>query len=94
MAEKSSKKGEKKFDFEKSLQRLEKIVEQLEDDNPPLDKALTLFQEGKKLTRLCNRELNSLEQKIQKIIEDEKGEIRLEDMPPPSHQEEPGSNDI
>ena len=91
MAEKSSKKTGKKLDFEKALERLEKIVEQLENDTPPLDKALSLFQEGKKLGRLCNKELTSLEQKIQKIIEEEKGDINLEDLPAPSPDHE--SND-
>ena len=82
MDKKKETKAEEKFDFEKALKRLEKIVEELENSSPPLPKALSLFQEGKKLSQLCTKELNRFEQKVQKILEDEKGNITLEDFAP------------
>ena len=82
MEKKKETKDGEKFDFEKALSRLEKIVEELENANPPLPKALSLFQEGKKLSQLCNKELNRFEQMVQKILEDEKGNITLEDFEP------------
>jgi exodeoxyribonuclease VII small subunit len=82
MPENSSKKKSKQLNFEKALKRLEEIVQELEEGNPPLQKALALFQEGKNLGRLCNKELTGLEQKVQKILEDEEGNITLEDFKP------------
>ncbi|MBN1900454.1 exodeoxyribonuclease VII small subunit [Candidatus Sumerlaeota bacterium] len=80
MEKKIPEKNGEKFDFEKAMKRLEKIVEELENGQPPLHKALDLFQEGKNLSRVCHNELTRFEQKIQKIIEDEKGEISFEDF--------------
>src|SRR5579864_7433968 len=39
--------------FEKSLARLEEIVELLDDGNMPLDKSVALFKEGTKLAKSC-----------------------------------------
>jgi exodeoxyribonuclease VII small subunit len=69
-----------KFNFEKALKRLEEIVEKLENEDLPLNKALALFQEGKKLSRICYKKLTGLEQKIQKILEDEEGNLILDDF--------------
>jgi len=82
MEKKKGINDEEKFDFEKALKRLEKIVEELENASPPLPKALSLFQEGKKLSQMCDKELSRFEQKVQKILEQEKGNITLEDFAP------------
>ena len=39
--------------FEKALERLEKIVEELESGNIPLEEALKKYEEGVKLCRIC-----------------------------------------
>jgi exodeoxyribonuclease VII small subunit len=80
MEKKSPDKNDEKFDFEKAMKRLEKIVEELENGQPPLYKALDLFQEGKNLSRLCHNELTRFEQKIHTIIEDEKGNVSFEEL--------------
>jgi exodeoxyribonuclease VII small subunit len=80
MEKKSPDKNGEKFDFEKAMKRLEKIVEELENGQPPLYKALDLFQEGKNLSRLCHNELTRFEQKIHTIIEDEKGNVSFEEL--------------
>ena len=46
-----------------------------------LDESLKLFEEGVKLSRECNRELNEAEQKVKKLIGvDSKGEPVVEDF--------------
>ncbi|MCX6639582.1 MAG: exodeoxyribonuclease VII small subunit [bacterium] len=50
--------------FEESLKRLEEIVRQLEEQNPALDEALKLFEEGKMLIGTCLKKLDTAEQKI------------------------------
>ena len=57
--------------FEKSLQRLEEIVEQLESNEIELEKALTLFEEGIKLTKECNSILEKAEGRIKELMQDD-----------------------
>ena len=86
MEKKNSGKNVEKVDFEKAMKRLEKIVEELENGQPPLYKALDLFQEGKNLSRLCYKELSRFEQKIHKIIEDENENLSIEDFASPENE--------
>ena len=50
--------------FEESLSRLEKIVDELEKGDIPLDKALALFEEGIQLSGSCRKELEAAEGKV------------------------------
>ncbi len=61
----SGKKKEIKQNFEDALVRLEKIVEELENDEIDLDKALKLYEEGISLSRFCNEKINDAERKIE-----------------------------
>ncbi len=70
----------KEVKFEKALQRLESIVEQLESGEIDLDKSINIFEEGNDLVKLCLEKLNSASKKIQKISEDTTGNIKLEDF--------------
>lgn len=67
--------------FEKKLTRLEEIVQKMESGSLSLDDSLKLFEEGVKLSRECNKELNTAEQKVKKLIGvDSDGEPVLEDF--------------
>lgn len=50
--------------FEEAMARLEEIVKYLEGGNAPLDRSLELFEEGVTLVKLCNKKLDSAEQKV------------------------------
>ena len=54
--------------FEESLQRLEKIVAELEKGDVPLDRALELFDEGMKLSGSCRKELEEAEGKVEILL--------------------------
>ncbi|MBI4394601.1 MAG: exodeoxyribonuclease VII small subunit [Candidatus Omnitrophica bacterium] len=56
---------EPELKFEKALERLEKIVEDLESGNMPLEDALKKYEEGVKLSRLCAQKLTQAESKIE-----------------------------
>ena len=58
------KKAAQKIDFEKSLAKLEQVVEKLESGEQPLEEALKLFEEGINLTRGCQQALKEAEEKI------------------------------
>ena len=68
-----------KASFEISLKKLEEVVEKLESDEVSLDESLKLFEQGVKLVRFCHTRLDEVEQKVQMLVADEKGE-RLEDF--------------
>ncbi|MBQ3040954.1 MAG: exodeoxyribonuclease VII small subunit [Clostridia bacterium] len=54
--------------FEKALERLDEIVALLESADAPLDKALSLFEEGVKLVKLCNEKLDSADATVKQLV--------------------------
>ncbi len=54
--------------FEKSLQELEKIVNQMESGDLPLDKSLDLFEKGIIISRQCQKSLELAEQRVESLI--------------------------
>ncbi len=54
--------------FEECLQRLEKIVQELEKGDVPLEKSLTLFEEGVQLSNSCRKELDQAEGKVEILL--------------------------
>lgn len=69
----------KEKDFEEMLDDLETIVNSLEKDNLKLDESIAKFEEGMKLTKLCNTKLEEAEKKIT-ILLNENGEIKEENF--------------
>jgi len=67
--------------FEKAMQRLEHIVEELEKGELDIDKSLEIFEEGIKMSRLCSKKLSEAEAKIEKLTKDQKGELVAELFP-------------
>ncbi|HXP47750.1 MAG TPA: exodeoxyribonuclease VII small subunit [Terriglobales bacterium] len=54
--------------FEECLQRLEKIVDEMEKGELPLEKALGLFEEGIALSASCRKELETAEGKVEILL--------------------------
>jgi exodeoxyribonuclease VII small subunit len=54
--------------FEECLDRLEKIVGELEKGDVSLDRALELFDEGMKLSGSCRKELEEAEGKVEILL--------------------------
>ena len=71
----------KKLDLEKALADLERIVDELESGELPLEKAMKKFEEGIKLTRGCQSALKDAEQKVEILLRSA-GEEELEDFEP------------
>ncbi len=65
--------AEKKF--EDALARLEEIVKELETGELPLDLSLKLFEEGIKLSRICNKRLEDAERRVEVLIKDKAGNV-------------------
>jgi exodeoxyribonuclease VII small subunit len=57
--------------FEQAMEQLEMIVMKLETGDLPLEQAIELFQEGIRLSRLCSSKLESVERKIEILLEED-----------------------
>jgi exodeoxyribonuclease VII small subunit len=66
--------------FETAMQRLERIVEEMESDQLPLESLLTRYEEGVKLVRVCDDKLKAAEQRIEIITRNAAGEPRIEEF--------------
>ena len=68
--------------FEEALSRLESIVQALEAGGLVLEEAVSLFEEGMRLAKVCNQRLDAAELKISELqttVDDEnKGESLAE----------------
>ena len=57
------------------MKQLEKIVQELEDGDLPLEKAIKKFEEGIKLTRFCSAKLDETEKKVSILLKNADGEM-------------------
>lgn len=67
----------KKNTFETSLKRLESIVEEMENSQLDIDKAMKLFEEGVSLVNDCSLKLDETKKKIEILIK-KNGKIEKE----------------
>lgn len=67
--------------FEECLQRVEKIVQELEKGEIPLEKSLTLFEEGMQLSSACRKELEQAEGKVEILLK-KNGKLQSEAFEP------------
>jgi exodeoxyribonuclease VII small subunit len=68
--------------FEEALSKLEKVVEKLEAGDISLEESLKLFEEGIRLSRFCNQKLDEAEKKVEILLKDEEGEIKIQPFDP------------
>jgi exodeoxyribonuclease VII small subunit len=66
--------------FETSLEELEKIVQQMEAGELPLEKSLELFERGMGLSETCRKQLDEAETRIEILLK--KGK-KMESSPMP-----------
>ncbi len=70
----------KEMSFEEGLNRLEQVVRALEDTATPLEKSLTLFEEGVGLVRECSALLDQAEKRVKILTRSpESGQIEEAD---------------
>ena len=65
--------------FEELLEELENIATSLEKDELTLDETINKFEEGIKISKICNEKLERTEKKIHIILEED-GDIKEEDF--------------
>ena len=70
--------NEESFNFEESMEKLEKIVKYLESENKSLEKNIQLFEEGLAISKKLQEHLESAEKKIEVLSKDQNGDIKTE----------------
>ncbi len=70
--QKENNMSEKEINFEKELNRLKEIVSLIQQKDLPLDESLKLYEEGSKIVKALQEELNRAEEKVEKIIDIDK----------------------
>ena len=63
--------------FEQRMTRLELVVKQLESGEASLERSLQLFEEGVILARELKNELDRTEERIEQVLLDENGHVRI-----------------
>ncbi len=69
---------EKQMKFEDALSRLEAIVKDLESGEIEIERALSLFEEGTRLSRMCAQKLLKIEKRVEILKKGEDGSEALE----------------
>src|ERR1700732_3308321 len=70
------------LNFETAMDRLEKIVEQMESGKLPLEDLIVRYEEGMNLVKVCQERLASAEQKIEIIARNSAGKPVVKDFEP------------
>ena len=65
------------------MERLEAIVEQMENARLPLEELIRSYEEGTRLIKVCSERLSFAEQRIEIIARDAAGQPRVSEYPPP-----------
>ncbi|MFO7768906.1 MAG: exodeoxyribonuclease VII small subunit [bacterium] len=73
--------------FEERIERLEIIVEQLEKGETPLEESLSLFEEGVRLARACQTQIDDARERVEVLLEAaEDGAAASEPLDPDSQE--------
>lgn len=77
-----TKKTDHELNFEKAMDRLETIVEQMESGKMSLDDLILRYEEGMKLVKICQERLASAEQRIEMITRNNAGRPSVKPFEP------------
>jgi len=80
---------EAELNFEGAMDRLEKIVEQMESGKLPLEELIVRYEEGMNLVKVCQERLAKAEQKIEIIARNSAGKAIVKDFEPTPEQAAP-----
>ena len=70
----------KKNDFEKSINRLEELVDKMESGESSLEQNLEWFEEGMDLIKACQTHLADADKRVQELIKSSESENKTKDI--------------
>lgn len=69
----AKKQEDEELSLEQNFARMEEILEQLSENDIPLEKAFSLYSEGMQVLKNCNGQIDRVEKKVMKL--NEEGEL-------------------
>jgi len=78
MSKPAKNSGSPDLPFEEALQKLEEIVESMEAEDLPLETLLARFEEGTRLSKVCQKKLSEAELRIEQLEKQASGELTVE----------------
>jgi exodeoxyribonuclease VII small subunit len=83
------KQRETELNFEGAMDRLEKIVEEMESGKLPLEDLIVRYEQGMNLVKICQERLANAEQKIEIIARNSAGKTVVKEFEPTQEPETP-----
>lgn len=66
--------------YENAFQRLEEILQKMNESRLSLDDSLKLFEEASSLVTFCEKKLDESEKKIEVLMKNKTGEIHIDSV--------------
>ncbi len=79
---KAAEKAQTELNFEKAMDRLEEIVDEMESGKMMLEELIVRYEEGMKLVKVCQERLASAEQRIEIITRNHAGKPVVKEFEP------------
>lgn len=70
---------EEKITFEEAFEKLEQILNKMNEGNMPLNEMMKFFEEGNDLIKLCDNHLSSAQKKAETLIKNINGKLDIDD---------------
>jgi len=70
-----AEKEKKELKFEEALERLEKIVEDLEGEDLSLEESMKRYEEGIHLSKLCSKRLEEAKKRVEQLLKSDDGKF-------------------
>lgn len=74
-----AKEQNKDFSYEKSIERINELLDKMENDDISLSENMEYFKEAKSLIKLCNEYLSNMEKEYEVIVANDYKENELQD---------------
>ena len=65
---------EDELTFEAAIDKLENILQKLENEDTPLDQMVELYEKANKLADICRSKLKAADKKMAELVKNENGE--------------------
>lgn len=62
---------EQTLSFEEAMEKLEVLVDRLEEGDVPLEEAISIYKDGMELSKLCHSKLKQVEEQLTQILTDD-----------------------
>jgi exodeoxyribonuclease VII small subunit len=70
--------AKRKLTFDNAIEELEELVNEINNNDLPLEETVALYKKGIELSIYCNQSINTIEQQVQILVGNSKDSFALE----------------